>query len=338
MACEQSVLNVMGRALWDPNPTKTDRQARQLAAALGYPSRWRVVRSIEPDNGHLVDRIYSNKPGTGCDTWFNHAGAMAAAMHWNDPEQCNQTPYAFKGGHLLPLQPAYEVGDKVQVLYEEQWWDAKILRRKEHPGIFKYQVLYPADTSKQSGVEEYLIRPRPTTDMIDPELVASTLGLEKGWKAYSAGYNRWKITSPDGEIYKSKKAALDAIAAKSQAAIDEGDPPWRTTDSEYLGRQVKWVTKYNASARRVVDLEQVGTVTGWISETDTDKDGQPGFVSDLTGKPAKLYHIRFNEDVKHVYFSHLLLEQDLEEWELLQNLIPEAEVTDSSPPTKKLKT
>lgn len=337
MASEQSVVNVMGRAMWDPHPTKTDLQSRQLAAALGYPSKWRVVRSIEPDTRHIVDRIYSNKPGSGCDTWFNHAGAMEAAAKWDDPELCNQTPFAFNGGHLLPMQPLYEVGDKVQVKYEEQWWDAKILRRKEYPGIFKYQVLYPTDTSKQSGVEEYLIRPRPTTDdAIDAEKVASTLGLEKGWKAYSTGHNRWKIVSPDGETFKSKKAALDAIAAQNQASMDEGDPPWRTTDNEYLGRQVRWVTKHNASARRVVDLEQIGTVSGWISETDTDKEGQPGFVSEQTGKPAKLYHITFNEDRNHTYFSHLLVEQDMEEWELLENLIPDDEII-AAPPKKKTK-
>ena len=91
MASEQSVVNVMGRAMWDPHPTKTDLQSRQLAAALGYPSKWRVVRSIEPDTRHIVDRIYSNKPGSGCDTWFNHAGAMEAAAKWDDPELCNQT-------------------------------------------------------------------------------------------------------------------------------------------------------------------------------------------------------------------------------------------------------
>ena len=340
----------MGRAFWDPHPTTTDLQSRQLAAALGYPRHWRVVRTVEGDDEpHVVDRIYSDRPGSGCDTWFHHAGAMAAAAKWDEPSEVvvdggvtavttnHNSPFRFHGGHLLPLQPLYDVGDKVQVLYEEQWWDAKILRRKEYPGIFKYQVLYPSDTSKQSGVEEYLIRPRPVTeDTIDPEDVASTLGLEKGWKAYSTGHNRWKFISPDGETYKSKKAALDAMALKSQAMMDEGDPPWRTTDNEYLGRRVRWVTQHHASARRVVDLEQIGTVSGWIRETDTDREGQPGFVSEQTGKPAKLYHITFHEDRNHPYFSYLLEEQDLEEWELLENILPVDEVV-VAPPTKKTK-
>lgn len=327
MTSEQSVLNVMGKALWDPTPTTTDLQSRQLAAALGYPSQWRVVRSL--DDGRLVDRIYSGEPGSGCDTWFNHAGAMEAAAAW---ETSDQTPHAFKGGHLLPLQPLFDKGDKVQVFYQNEWWDAKILRRKEYPGIFKYQVFYPTDSSKQGGVEEFLIRHRPTE--VDPEVTASALGFGEGWKAYSVGSGKWKIVSPSGETYKTKKAALEAFQAQVKEASDEGDPPWRTVDNEYLGKRVKWITHHKASARRTVALEQTGIVTGWISETDVDKEGQPGFVSE-TGEPARLYHVKFEEDPHHAYSSHLLSEQDLEEWELKECLIPDDEV---GPPTKKQRT
>lgn len=331
MTLEQSILNVMGRALWDPNPTTTELQSLQLAEALGYPSGWRVVRTQEAD-GRFVDRIHSSSDPGG-DTWFNHAGAMEAAAVWDDPAVCDQTPFAFKGGHLLPLKARFEIGDKVQVLYENEWWDAKILRRKEYPGIFKYQVFYPSDSSRQSGIEEYLIRPRE--EEVDPEQVAATLGFGEQWKAYSMGSNRWKIVSPDGETFKSKKAALDYLAAAAKAAADEGDPPWRTVDHEYLGRRVRWTFQHKATARRTIDLEQIGTVTGWISETDKDKEGQPGFVSDKTGLPAKLFHITFDEDTQHPYHSHLLTEQDLEEWELIENLIPES---DESPASKKQRT
>lgn len=330
MNLEQSVLNMMGKALWDPNPTTTELQSLHLAEALGYPTGWRVVRSLE--DGLLFDRIYSSSEPGG-DMWFNHAGAMEAAALWEDSTKCDQTPFAFKGGHLLPLQPRFDVGDKVQVLYEDEWWDAKILRRKEYPGIFKYQVFYSSDTSRQSGVEENLIRPRETE--VDPEQVAATLGFGEQWKAYSLGSNRWKIVSPDGETFKSKKAALDAIATAAKAAAEEGDPPWRTVDHEYLGRRVRWAFQHRTSARRTVDLEQIGTVTGWISETDTDKDGQPGFVSDKTGMPAKLFHVTFDEDPQHIYHSHLLTEQDMEEWEVVENLIPEG---DESPMIKKQRT
>lgn len=332
MASEQTVLNCIGRALWDPKPTTSDRQARQLAVALGYPRNWRVVRTLDADDGSLVDRIYTAKPDTGCDMWLNHAAAMEAAAAWDElpPEQ--QTPYAFAGGHLLKVQPKFEKGDKVQVLYDGDWWDAKILRRKEYPGMFKYQVFYPVDTSKQGGVEEHLIRHMPT-DM-DPEVRAINLGFGEGWKAYAMGHSRWRIVSPDGETYKTKKAALEAYQAFLEAAEDEGDPPWRTTGHEFLGRQVKWVTHYQVSSRRTVDLEQVGTITGWISETDVDKDNQPGFISEQTGKPAALFHVKFEQDKNHPYAAQLLTDQDLEEYEVTATLLPEA----TEPPAKKART
>jgi hypothetical protein len=318
MTSEQSVINIMNKALWDPKPTVTDLQSRQLAAALGYPNGWRVVRTQE--DGCFVDRIYSAKPGSGCDTWFNHAGAMEAASSW---EATDKSPYAYKGGHLLPMKPLFDKDDKVQVLYQGEWWDAKILRRKEYPGIFKYQVFYPSDSSRQGGVEEYLIRHRPAEN--DPEVTAASLGFVEGWKAYSLGNCKWKIVSPAGEVFKSKKAALEALKTETKTTLDEGDPPWRTKDNEYLGKRVKWVTHYKASARRTVTLEQIGTVTGWISETDLDKDGQPGFVSEKTGKPERLYHVKFQEDKHHKYASQMLAEQDLEEWELKNCLIEDGE-------------
>jgi len=151
MASEQTVLNCIGKALWDPKPTATDLQSRQLAVALGYPRNWRVVRSIdEADNNCIVDRIYSAQPGTGCDMWLNHAAAMEAAATWEETEQ---TPFAYAGGHLLKVQPQFEKNDKVQVLYQGEWWDAKILRRKEYPGQYKYQVYYPVDSSKQGEID-----------------------------------------------------------------------------------------------------------------------------------------------------------------------------------------
>jgi hypothetical protein len=49
---------------------------------------------------------------------------------------------------------------------------------------------------------------------------------------------------------------------------------------------------------------------GWISETDVDSEGNPGFVSSTTDKPAKLFHAVFDE-----------FEQDFEEWELEECLL-----------------
>jgi len=89
-----------------------------------------------------------------------------------------------------------------------------------------YYFLY----QQQGGVEEYLIRHIPT-DM-DPETRAINMGFGEGWKAYSMGPTRWRIVSPSGETYKTKKSALEAYQASVALAADEGDPPWRTTGHE----------------------------------------------------------------------------------------------------------
>jgi len=62
------------------------------------------------------------------------------------------------------------------------------------------------------------------------------------------------------------------------------------------------------------------------SATDVDSSGEPGFVSDKTGKPAALYHVEFPEDLNHPYANLLVQSQDLEEYELLNCLLPEEEV------------
>jgi hypothetical protein len=363
MASERTVLRIMGRALWDTTrPTTTDLQARQLAVALGYPESWRVVRHIETNHEAskqmessvseqplstkstktiIVDRIYAGLPGTGCDMWFHHTAAMQVAALWggiigqeDENTVDNNTPFDQKGGHLLPREPQFDKNDLVQVLYEEEWWDAKILRRKDDDDTYRYQVQYGFDHSKQSGVEEELIKPR---DLVkDPATTALELGLGQGWEAVESGGKRWKITDPEGVSYKSKTAALKAykLVVSTEKEMEGGDPPWRTVGSEYLGRRVVWTTKHAASARRTVDVDQIGTLTGYISETDVDQSGEPGFVSEKTGKPAKLYHVAFDDEPSHPYASYLVQSQDLEEDELLECMVPE-DNSAKSPAKKK---
>lgn len=46
-------------------------------------------------------------------------------------------------------------------MYGDAWWDARIMRVTAGPDeTFRYQVYYIADSSRQSGVDERLIRPR----------------------------------------------------------------------------------------------------------------------------------------------------------------------------------
>lgn len=377
-------MNAMGHALWSPNPTGTsDIKARQLAWALGYPSSWRVVRTVEEipciaagdtsssssnssceSNLCIVDRIYAGKPGTGCDMWFNHSAAMLALPNW---DATKKNPFQFQGGHLLPKKPLFQKGDKVQVLFKEdnQWYPAKIVLVKKHQKDgtateFRYQVFYPLDKSKQNGIPEEFIRPDTTTTPITPKdeddpshhQMAVDMGLGPDWKAIPLPNRRggWKIVDPQGQVYSRKKAALDAyrgpmsISAKGKkikngvvvVVDDAGDPPWRLDGHEYLGRTVSWSRSLAVTARRTITVEQIGRVAAWISDTDVDRAGRPGFVSDVTGQPAKLFRVVFDSEPHfHPYPQHLVLSQDLEESELLPCLVTDDPPKSSSSSRKR---
>lgn len=246
-------------------------------------------------------------------------------------------------------------------MYGDAWWDARIMRVTEGPDeTFRYQVYYTADSSRQSGVDEQLIRPRqgggiggrkkPTggkrnvavpADAADPGSLALSLGFGADWKATSQGNKRWILVAPTGEKFKSKKAAMEfmlgsaastgfATAAAATAVVEtvpalETDPPWRTSGHEYLGRQVHRIAHHKVSSRRTVIVEQPGTVVGWIAEDDVNKKGRPGFISDKTGKPAKIFHVQYEVDKHTAHSDFQLTTQDLEEHELLDIILPPGE-------------
>ena len=184
--------------------------------------------------------------------------------------------------------------------------------------------------------------------MDDPVKVAESMGLDGGWQAKLGG-KKWKFISPDGKTFTSKTSALKhkknmdkggtgsgtggkkkGTKRKSTDEPDEpeltdGDPPWRTTGHEFLGRRVLISSKHQKSATRAVTVEQVGKVIGWIAETDVDTNGEPGFVSERTNKPANLFHCVFDDEPSHPYCSLLVDRKDLEEYEVVEALVPEDE-------------
>ena len=187
-----------------------------------------------------------------------------------------------------------------------------------------YTVHYTDDDSTQADVKERMIRLAPPD--LEAEELATALGLPAGWKA-TMNAKRYTIISPDGQHFRTKKSALDFIATMEDAA---GDPPWRTSDHEFIGLRVKYTSQHKPSARRTIDVVQVGQVTGWISETDVDRHGDPGYVNDRIGMPAALFHVIFNDEPGHPYAKYLLHSIDAEEEEVLEMLMDE-------PPSKKAK-
>ena len=97
--------------------------------------------------------------------------------------------------------------------------------------------------------------------------------------------------------------------------------------------------EHKKSATRTVKIEQIGTVKGWIAETDVDKNGEPGFISERSGKPANLFEVVFDEERSHPYFTLLLERQDMEQYEVEAGLVPlDEKQEEEGPPNKKQKT
>jgi hypothetical protein len=202
----------------------------------------------------------------------------------------------------------------------------------------RYTVLYTDEGTEQEEVEEEDIRPAPP----DAEAMhlAATLGFPKGWKATTKG-KRYTITSPDGIEFKNKKAAF--VYLDQLSSMDGGDPPWRTSGHKLLNKRVEYTSTHRMGSRHVF-VKQTGTIKGWISATDKDKQGEPGYVSDQTGEPADLFHIVFDDEPHHPYAKLLIESMDMEENEVMGSLLDGGGGDDddddvvSEPPSKRAKT
>lgn len=313
-------------ALWDPKPTTTSLSEKQLAYVLGYPDDWRVERRVDQRDGKQVtyDKIHTTATNGSKYTWFHHDAAQTAAAQFRTDGTLPES------SHLLPPLPLYAKGDLIQVAYEGKWYEGTILKRKKQADAFEYDVHYTHDDATQAAVDEQDIRPGE-----DPSTLALELGFSTGWQASRKGA-RYILTCPTGEKFTTKKAALQWIKEQEQPEEQEedqdvGDPPWRTEGHEFIGRKVEFSATHKASGTRRIKVTQVGAITGYIDAMDVDKQGEPGFVSEATGKPANLFHVDFPDEPHHPYAAHLLECQDLEESEVLDGLLEEN-------PTKKRKT
>jgi hypothetical protein len=166
--------------------------------------------------------------------------------------------------------PKYSKGDIVQVIYEGKWWEAQITKRKKKEDDFFYGVFYVGENSTQDDIAEENIRPSE-----DPAELAVSLGFTNDWKASRKGA-RYILTSPTGKQFTSKKAAmkvLNEIKGKDKAGGDNdvGDPPWRTEGHDLLGKKILWSFEHKASATRRINIDQLGTVVGYIDAKDKDK-------------------------------------------------------------------
>ena len=322
----QTGATIYAKALYDPVDNCTQKKdylhQKQLAYALGYPLHWRVERRVRKEDDVVIikDQIWASHEQKAF-MWMNHAAARKAAQQFLRTGEMPET------SHLLPPSASYDKGDMVRVRYENRWFPAKVLKRRKKGEDFLYSVLYLGEESTQDDIEETDMRPAE-----DPATLAQEEGFPEGWKATRKGH-RLSFTSPEGETFANKKAALRHL---EEALVEEGDPPWRKSGHDFIGKQVLYTSEHQVSARRTISVEQKGTITCYIDEKDTDRQGKPGFVSTKTGKPANLFHVEFKDDPSHPYAHYLVLEQDLEEWEVEECLI-DASGTGMEPSAKRQK-
>lgn len=168
--------------------------------------------------------------------------------------------------------------------------------------------------------------------------LASKMGLPEGWAANIRPGSRFTFLNPDGTLkFTSKRAVFqylglpppkhghnpllddddgndekNVVSNKGQnnKEVDfvqdpNDDPPWRTEGNDYLGRRIEYTFLDGVKGR--------GTITGWISDTDVDREGNPGFLSEKTNEPACLFHVTMDSDCA-------VGSQDFEEYEL-QNIL-----------------
>lgn len=361
-----TISQIYAKAMFDPNPTKTIISQKQLAYALGYPMDWRVERTVIVEEGTrkkiIRDRIYAlgGKKNQTKYMWLHHEAAQKAALFFvkegtldpnavqdvnangNNNANSNSSGRA-QGSHLLPPIARFKKGEIVQIHYEDKWWAATITKRpkKKNDDEFYYSVIYHGDDATQDEIAEEDIRPGE-----DPSELAVAMGFDADWSASRKG-SRFVITAPCGTVFPSKKAAWKHFRALANAKVgtapstkkrkagepeDAGDPPWRRVGNDLIGRKITWTFQYKASARRQITIEQVGLITGYIDESDTDKDGNPGYVSETTNKPANLFHIVFDDNPGHPYAQYLLQNTDLEAFEIVDNLLPPEEAPKAKPP------
>jgi len=319
----------ISRLLNDPSPTTDSRSERHLAVALGYPETWRVCRRLiavendaeEPKTLLIQDVIYAGNPKKEVDRWYCHEAAQLACTEFNGDS------FQFKGGHMTQQLPKFQKGDRVEVHYGRKWYAAEISKRKSGKNGIRYTVLYTEDNSTQDNVQEKKIRLAPSDDSAFE--LAGTLGFPEGWKA-TKNNKRYIFVSPEGLTFRNKASAMAHV---KETAVEGEDPPWRTAGHGLIGKLVLYSHSQKLSGARSVNIEQIGRVVGWISDSDTDRQGQPGYVSEKTNEPAALFHVEFEECPGHAYPKYLLDFQDLEEEEIRDSLLPD----DDEPKSKKRK-
>jgi hypothetical protein len=171
----------------------------------------------------------------------------------------------------------------------------------KHLGMDKPRNFYPR--SSKSTLKKY--KEPDDEDMMEEEEDNEEQGDDDNDdEDYDQGHRKVAKSPTKKTTPASNKKVKRTRAPKEDEFWEDqegDDPPWRITGHEFIGKKID------------VD-SNIGLIVGWIAETDVDKNGQPGYVSESDGKPAALFHVQFETNSN-------LETQDFDEFEVLNYLL-----------------
>ena len=177
----------------------------------------------------------------------------------------------------------------------------------------RYDVHYKVDDAMQPNVREDKIRATKKTQKKKRATPKKKPGRKRAAESNTdmeTPKPKKKRGRPSGSKNKKKSPEETNPMSQIDFSLDEGDPPWRTTGHDYLLREIMWTPPSEEGGEDNIPVS--GTVVAFIADTDVDSEGNPGFISEKTGKPANLFHVIFDE-----------FDQDFEEWEIEECFVEE---------------
>ena len=307
------------RTLTSKTPPSSPKPAKKKSAARSTPRKSPVPKTSPSEKSSTSPR--KKRPSDmcvvdGCERWRSGSCGGMCRKHFSEAE-------AAKDGEKAPKKAVGTSSGTKKLTKAQQRVKARALSLKAGALVKDLDYaekmgLPPGWSCRENLNANYLIYSPGREERFTSKAKAfAAAGVEM------PPINRNQPTSASAKKKKRKREEeIEELSEEEEEESDEeeeegDDPPWRPSGHKFIGQTVKVVDDEGS--------EQLGTIVGWIADTDVDKDGNPGFVSEETGKPACLFNVEFGDGTS----------QDFEEEELQGKFVPASEI--SAPAAKKPK-
>jgi len=303
------------RTLVSKTPPPSPKSARKKSAARSTPKKSPGPKASSAKKASTSPR--KKRPSDmcnvdGCERWRSGSCGGMCRKHFSEAE-------ATKDGKRAPKKAVGTASGTKKLTKAQQRVKARALSLKAGALVKDLDYaekmgLPPGWSCRENLNANYLIYSPGREERFTSKAKAfAAAGVE------IPPINRNQPTFASAKKKKRKREEEEEEVSEEESEEEEegDDPPWRPSGHIFIGQTVKVVDDERS--------EQLGTIVGWIADTDVDKDGNPGFVSEQTGKPACLFNVEFGDGTS----------QDFEEEELQGKFVSESEI--SAPAVKKPK-